>query len=238
MHLWPKIIKRPITTRPTLGTKPIEIESIDPSLQVNVHTLFAEFNRLTNFECGEGKRIENVVSWTVDRHKAYDDFRNRFSQNKLVSLEKLCEDFRQFLYFKNNLSWTTLYRSGMAALSNPERLWKLITYIQDESITIQNRVTGALEGKYYTRGIGTNILTALLHVFGPDKYGVWNSRTVDTLNLIKRKPEASSDMGRKYLAINRELIKLCAELDADLTTIDGLMWYVSKRLKSQLVELT
>jgi hypothetical protein len=208
---------------------------MDPTPQVNVHTLFAEFNRLTDFVCGEGKRMENVPLWITARRKVYDDFRERFNQRKLVSWEKLCEDFRQFLYFKINLSWTTLYRSGLAALSDPERLWKMLTFIQNESIDIQTRVRGALEGEYYTRGVGKNILTALLHTFNPDRYGVWNSRTEDTLKLIRRTPKAASDTGKKYLAVNEELIKLGKELDTDLTTIDGLMWYVSKRLKSQLL---
>lgn len=235
MHLWPKFIKRPITTRILHGKKPTEIESIDPTPQVNVHTIFAEFNHLKNFECGEGIRIANVPLWIIARRKAYDDFRDRFSQKKLVSLEKLCEDFRQFLYFKNNLSWTTLYRSGLEALSDPERLWQMVTFIQDKSINIQSRVTSALEGEYHIRGVGRNILTALLHTFNPDKYGVWNNRTEDTLKLIRRTPTAASETGKKYLAINEELIKLGTELDTDLTTIDGLMWYVSKRLKSQLL---
>jgi len=39
------------------------------------------------------------------------------------------------------------------------------------------------------------------------------------------------DLGAKYLAINKELARLGDELQTDLTTIDGLMWYVSKRLK-------
>jgi hypothetical protein len=172
-----------------------------------------------------------VPLWIAARRKAYAEFRKKFSQDKLVDWEKLSEDFRQFLYFKNNLSWTTLYRSGLKALSDLERLWKLLIFIQDESVDAQVRVRQCLQGSYYCQGIGRNILIALLHTFNPDKYGVWNSRTEDTLEIIRRAPRSTSDNGRKYQAINAELAQLGGELDTDLTTIDGFMWYISKRVK-------
>jgi hypothetical protein len=149
--------------------------------QINVHTLFEEFLRLHDFNCGEGIILDNVPLWIARRRKAYEEFRKKFNQDKLVDWEKLGEDFRQFLYFRNNLSWTTLYRSGLKALSDLERLWRLLTFIQDESVDAEVRVRQGLQGAYHCQGIGRNILTALLHIFNPDKYGVWNSRTDDTL---------------------------------------------------------
>ena len=233
MHLWPpQIPKKP--KGPKGGGKRrggTNIDPIPPGPGVNVHTLFVEFNRLEDFTCGEGITQENVPMWITARRKAYKDFRDKLSQDKLVSLEKLIDDFRQFLYFKNNLSWTTLYRTGLISLSNPEKLWRMLIFIQDEKIEIETRIRQTLQGKHHVRGVGKNIITALLHIFYPDKYGVWNSRTDDTLSLIDRKPETAFDAGKKYVAINNELRKLAAELETDLTTIDGLMWYVSKRLK-------
>jgi DNA-directed RNA polymerase subunit RPC12/RpoP len=236
MHLWPKFVKKVTDTqRPAKRKEATIIESMDPAPEVNLATIFAEFNRLTNFDCGEGEIITNVPWWIAERRRAYDNFRGRLNQSKLVSLGKLCEDYRQFLYFENNHSWTRLYRTGLAALSKPEKLWKLLVYIQDETVPIQHRIVSALEGQYHISGIGKNILTGLLHMYSPDEYGVWNSRTDDTLALIRRKPSQKVGVGNRYLAINRELKKLAIELETDLTTIDGLMWYVSKRLKSRLL---
>jgi DNA-directed RNA polymerase subunit RPC12/RpoP len=224
-RIWPKFVVKP---------KPADIQPIDPSPKVNLATIFAEFNFLVNFDCGEGDLVKSVPYWFNQRRKAYADFRSRLNQGKLVSYEKLCEDYRQFLYFENNHSWTTLYRKGLKALETPEKLWKLVTFIQDESVPIHDRIQETLEGDYYIFGIGKNISTGLLHMFYPDKYGVWNNRTEETLHLVRRKPVAAIDIGGKYIAVNSELKKLAKELDTDLTTIDGLMWYVSKRLKSQL----
>jgi len=226
-HLWPKYV-RPSHPR----KKETEVEPVFLTRdQINVHTLFAEYLRLHDFNCGENIVFDNVPLWIAARRKAYAEFRERFSQDKLVDWEKLGEDFRQFFYFKNNLSWTTLYRSGLKALLDLERLWKLLVFVQDESVDVEVRVRQGLQGAYYCQGIGRNILTALLHTFNPDKYCVWNSRTEDTLEIIRRAPRPISDAGKKYVAINNELNQLGAELDTDLTTIDGFMWFISKKVK-------
>jgi hypothetical protein len=227
MHLWPKYVKRE-RQRKKLG----EIERVGLTRdQINLDTLFEEFMRLKNFNCGEGVYFEDVPSWILARKEAYADFRERLRQDKLVDWDKLQEDFRDFLYFKNNKSWTTLYRTGLQALKDLERLWKLLVYLQDESVDVETRVRGGLQGEYYCYGIGPNILTALLHTFNPDKYGVWNSRTEDTLNLIRRMPEPASDRGRKYGLINDELLQLREELRTELTTVDSFMWFISKKVQ-------
>jgi hypothetical protein len=199
--------------------------------QVNVHTLFAMFLDLEDFNCGEHTFFDNVPLWITARRKAYAEFRDKFSQDKLVDWEKLSDDYRKFLYFENNLSWTTLYRSGLQALNDVKKLWKLLLLLQDDEINIQTRVHEGLEGRIHCQGIGKNILTALLHTFNPDKYGVWNNRTEDTLRIIKRKPQPDPNSGKFYRAINHELIQLGKELDTDLTTIDGFMWFISKKVQ-------
>lgn len=227
MHLWPRIVKNTRT-----GAKGTEIKSTELTRdQINVDTLFEEFLRLKDFSCGEGIIFDDVSSWIMARKKAYAAFREKLGRDKLVDWDKLHVDYRDFLYFKHNYSWTTLYRSGLKPLSNLKKLWKLLTFVQDESISVRRRVREGLVGRYHCEGIGRNILTALLHTFDPDKYGVWNSRTEHTLALIRRKPRSTSDPGYAYQLINNELIQLQKELDTDLTTIDSLMWFISKKVQ-------
>jgi hypothetical protein len=233
MHLWPKRVKTArVGAIARARAKAEEIETSELTRdQINVDTIFDEFQRLKNFSCGEGVVFDNVPSWIIDRKKAYAVFRDKFSREKLVDWEKLHDDYRDFLYFKNNLSWTTLYRSGLKALNDLQKLWKLLIFIQDESIDVGTRVREGLVGRYYCQGIGPNILTALLHTFNPDKYGVWNSRTADTLNIIRRAPRAATNLGHRYRLINNELDQLKKELNTDLTTIDSFMWFISKRIR-------
>jgi hypothetical protein len=77
-------------------------------------------------------------------------------------------------------------------------------------------------------GIGQSILTSLLHTFNDTKYGVWNSKTADTLKKLHRPPNEYRDVGQSYVSVNETLNTLAKELDTNLTMLDGFMWYVSE----------
>lgn len=212
--------------------KTVAIESLELKRdQINVQTLFEEFLRLKDFYVGEGIVADDVPTWILDKRKAYKDFQKKFSKQEMSDLQVLHDNYKDFLYFKNNRSWTTLYRSGLKALNHLEPLRRLLTFLQDESIPIRERINQSLKDKYFVEGVGVGILTGLLHTFYPDMYGVWNSRSLDTLEIIRRKPLLSSDIGHSYLLINDELEQLKKELNTDLPTIDSFMWYISKRIK-------
>jgi hypothetical protein len=229
MYLRPKYKRE--TRVETSSKKAVEIETLELTRdQVNVYTLFEEFMRLKDFPMGESKVGDDVPSWISDRKRAYLKFQKRFSKQVISDPQTLHDNFKAFLYFKNNFSWTTLYRSGTKALKHLKNLRSLLLFLQDESVPIQKRVDQGL-GKKHVEGIGIAILTGLLHTFFPEKYGVWNSRTTDTLNKIRRKPFLTANVGRSYLLINKELKQLAKELNTDLPTIDGFMWFISKRIK-------
>jgi len=229
MYLRPKYVREVKTKTP--GKKGVGIKTLEVTRdQINVHTLFEEFMKLEGFFMSEGMVGSDVPIWISDRKKAYAVFQKKFSNEAVGDDKVLHNNYKDFLYFKNNLSWTTLYRSGMEALRHLSSLRRLLLFLQDESKPIQERVNRGL-GDYHVEGVGIAILTGLLHTFHPDKYGVWNSRTTDTLNIVKRKPILTSNVGNSYLLINDELKQLAKELNTDLTTIDGFMWFVSKRIK-------
>jgi DNA-directed RNA polymerase subunit RPC12/RpoP len=232
-----KLPSRPLPKLPRgrNGRKPFTFKPLLPSEPVNIHTLFAEFNMLPPIPYGGGLVRQSSSLWITERRRAYKAFRDKFSTDKLTSVGQLCEDYKEFLYFRNNLSWTNLHRTGLKALKQPEMLWDLITFIQDESVDIGRRINKGLQGELHIKGIGKNILTALLHTLHPDTYGVWNNRTQATLEILRRSPSVGHDMGLTYIEVNEKLLHLSRELDTDLTTIDGLMWYVSKLVAPKLM---
>lgn len=232
--LTPKLPARPPPKSPR-GKKKFVIPPLPPTEPVNIHTLFAEFNTLPPISYGGGLVRQCSALWITERRRAYKEFREKFSVDNLINAEKLCRDYEHFLYFSNNLSWTNLHRTGLKALEQPEKLWDLITFVQDESVDIRHRINKCLQGELHIKGIGKNILTALLHTLHPDAYGVWNNRTQATLEIIRRNPPFRTDLGLTYLEINDKLRQLSRELDTDLTTVDGLMWYVSKRVAPKLI---
>jgi hypothetical protein len=197
------------------------------STKLDVALLFEDFKNLEEIKV-EGIAFSNVSIWMFARKKAYAKYREKFALDKLKEGDLWKADFSDFLHFRFNQSWSTLYRSGLEALSEPVKLRDLLMYIQDESISVERRVKEGLQGAHHCQGIGKNILTGLLHTFKPDEYGVWNNRTEDALKKIELMPTLANNAGRDYLAINKILTGLATELKTDLTTIDGFMWYISK----------
>ncbi len=210
---------------PTCGERLCRKSLSPPPFKVD--GFFADFLRLKSFEVTEDIIYNDVPLWLSARKKAYIKYREKLSAEKIAENDKWLTDFKNFLHFKYNQSWS-LNRSGLEALSNPDQLKNLLIFIQDESIRIDQRIRETLQGKSRCPGINKNIVTGLLHIFYPDKYGVWNKQTDDALKKIGRFPATSTDQGRHYLNINAALTKLATELHSNLTAIDAFMWYLNR----------
>ena len=174
-----------------------------------------------------------VSDWEKERKDVYDKFRLVFDSSNLNQMTE--NDFYLFLDFNFNKSWTGLQRRGKAATSDMEKLKETIAYLQDESIDIKERIDEVLKnhGRYKIAGMGRNTVTALLHIFDSNKYGVWNNRAEGALiklGLLPRKLAVSD--GKNYLIINSILIDLKKRFDVNLTTVDMFMYYVDSQQKS------
>ena len=91
-------------------------------------------------------------------------------------------------------------------------LANLLLSFRTKNIEIASRIRSALQGANKINGIGQGIATALLHTFNNEKYGVWNSRTVDTLRKLHRPTFPSDDLGETYKRVNNTLNTLAKEL--------------------------
>lgn len=217
-----KIVCGPKPPKPSIEIRPEDI---------NLDSLFFEYNKYSPIAPGGGIVFSSVDKWISARKRAYEMFREKFSGEKLLDFDYLSRVFKDWLLFRNNLSWTTLQRTGNSALEQPERLAELIILLRDDDLDVGERVRRGLVGAEKVKGIGQGILTGLLHTFFDDKYCVWNSRTQDTLKILRRPPKKYSDLGKSYKAVNKKLLGMTQELDTDLTTIDGFMWFISKHIK-------
>lgn len=175
-----------------------------------------------------GYKFPSAEEWVKMRKQVYSLYRSKFSPANLQNLEKTKQSFYSWLLFKNNLSWTTLQRTASTALDHPLSLANLLLKLQDEDIDVASRVRFALQGPGRISGIGQGIVTALLHTFNNEQYGVWNSRTADTIRKLHEPIFPSDDLGETYLRVNGTLHKIAKQVDSDLTAVDGFMWFVSK----------
>ncbi|MBN1970835.1 MAG: hypothetical protein JW870_15820 [Candidatus Delongbacteria bacterium] len=49
--------------------------------------------------------------------------------------------------------------------------------------------------------------------------------------ILLRPPREYFDVGESYKDVNRKLLEMAQELDTDLTTLDGFMWFISKHIQ-------
>lgn len=76
------------------------------------------------------------------------------------------------------------------------------------------------------KGMGKGIITAVLHVAYPSKYGVWNNTSAAAmieLGLMPDTPRGAS-FGERYAAVNQILLDLAEALEVDLWTLDTIWW--------------
>lgn len=150
-----------------------------------------------------------------------------FKLENLPTLTK--EDFLSFLVFRNNQHWVGLHRLGTEITSDISRLRSALGVLLDEARPIQDRFNDLMPGgRANVPKLGRAILTAVLLVMHPDKYGVWNNRAQGSMEALGLWPpfERKASFGHRYRVVNEVLLGLAQELGIDLWTLDGLWWAV------------
>ena len=112
-----------------------------------------------------------------------------------------------------------------------DNLKGVLSKLIDERIPISERINFVLpRKKARIKGLGKAVLTAILLVSQPEKYGVWNSTSEEGLKDLNLWPnfERGESNGSKYEKINSVLMKLAKKLEVDLWTLDALFWVITQ----------
>jgi len=157
------------------------------------------------------------------RDQVFARYRPIFLPEHVPSLTK--EEFTSFLYLENNRHWSGLYRQGLGAAGDMNRLRQALAVLLDESRSIRERFPEALG---MVTGFGKAIGTGILTVAYPDKYGVWNNTSEAALRQVGVWPnlERGEGVGGRYEKINSLLVLLSSDLGIDLWTLDALWWFL------------
>lgn len=85
----------------------------------------------------------------------------------------------------------------------------------------------------YIKGLGRAIVTPILMVVYPDKYGVYKRRSAEGLKKVGLEPDFSwgTSFSEKYIAINGVLNKLAAENNMSLFELDDVWWKITEGYK-------
>jgi len=156
-----------------------------------------------------------------ERNKVINRFQPLFSKENVLSISK--DEFTSFLFVKNNYHWSSLYRQKNVLLGDFEGLRMNLYKLVDESFPITERYTEIIKS---VKGMGRALMTAILLVSFPNKYGVWNATSESGLKILNIYPKfkRGSSEGEKYVNINERLIELAKILNVDLWTLDYFWW--------------
>jgi hypothetical protein len=151
-----------------------------------------------------------------------------FSADRVGALT--ADEFREFLQFENNQHWTGINRWVTTLTYNMDVLRNSVALLLNETVPIRERVDAILgeDGPFRIAGLGKAVVTPILHVSGPDRYGVWNQPSESGMRQLGIWPieQQGLSAGAKYEAINSLLLRLKNDLGIDLWTLDALWWRV------------
>lgn len=172
----------------------------------------------------------SIKDWIEERKITYRLYKSKFSPLQISRLSE--SDFHHFLTSSGNKSWTNLPRGCKRVTADMVRLKESILHIQDESISLEKRLNAVVKGgSKYIKGFGKNLVTGLLHVRDWGKYGVWNNRSQVVLADLGRLPRLSNNFAESYLSFNQELKNIASEINTDLVSLDGFLWWLDHNEK-------
>ena len=113
------------------------------------------------------------------------------------------------------------------------RLRKALSLLVDEHLPLHVRLDSLRppDGRNMVPWLGPAVITAILQVVYPDRYGVLNDTTKVGMNRLKLLPPdlSAASFAESYKCVNQVLLKLAAALDIDLWTLDALWWRLTLR---------
>jgi hypothetical protein len=120
---------------------------------------------------------------------------------------------------------------GPAITGDMVMLRKALLEIADESIPVARRLDMLIpNGRCRVKKLGKAVITPILLIMHPDRYGVWNGTSEVAMRELGLWPieNDGESIGSRYEKINTMLLQIAQELGTDLWTLDGLWWRVNK----------
>jgi hypothetical protein len=185
---------------------------------MNEYPLAVDRYRATLAHYKDDEVLKNLID---GRDECLARFQPIFSPSALHGLTE--EQFKSFLVFENNKHWTGLNRKGHQACADMEKLRTALALLLDEEKLLADRVNQVAD---QISGMGKALISAILLVAYPDRYGVWNNTSETVLKALRIWPifERGQTLGERYQAVNQVLLRLAADVEVDLWVLDALHW--------------
>lgn len=156
-----------------------------------------------------------------------------FSPTHIANITKT--EFQSFLLYRNNHHWDSLHRVGKFMTQDMDLLREALVILLDENRPIQSRLNELRPERYWGEHskvpyVGMPVLTAILQIFKPDIYSVWNNTSDAGMKIVKvwNRAWETKRAGDAYSEINELCLYFAKKLGVDLWTLDALWWVLKK----------
>jgi hypothetical protein len=178
---------------------------------------------LESLRSGEDKEIAEIY---YAKNEVLERYQPIFSHEHIPQLT--AEEFKSFLSFQNNKHWKAIHRQGGLITEDMETLRDALKLLLDESIPIDKRLKmiRPKNKEPMVRGLARSVITPILLVAYPKKYGVLNQVAENALKELELWPDFDRgvDFATKYTEVNKILLDISQQLGVDLWTLDTLWW--------------
>lgn len=153
--------------------------------------------------------------------KKYGKLFNPMNLDNLTS-----EDFKSFLLIKNNRHWEGIHRQGNMITADMDKLKNGLKILLDEKRDIKERLNFLFPQNktHYIKGLGRAVITPILLVVYPEKYGVYNSKSEHYLKEFGLLPNfRKKSFAEKYVEVNQILNELALDYKVNLWQLDSII---------------
>ena len=170
----------------------------------------------------ELSEINNAKNEVLERYQLI------FSTDHILNLT--AEEFKSFLLYRNNQHWKSIHRQSNSITEDMDLLRRTLKLLLDESISIEKRLKKIRPKNKdpMVKGLARSVITPILLVAYPKKYGVLNQISENGLKILGLWPDFDRgvDFATKYTEVNKILLDLRNKLEIDLWTLDSLWWRI------------
>lgn len=173
-----------------------------------------------------------------EENEVINKFGYMFHPDNLDNLTR--EDFKSFLLIKNNKHWEGIHRQGNMITQDMDKLKRTLKILFDENRTIKERLDFLFPKSKpsYIKGLGRAVITPILMVVYPDRYGVYNRRSSEGLKKVGLKPRYSrgASFSERYIKINEVLLHLAKKHNMSLFQLDDVWWKITEGYQPKLIK--
>jgi len=128
--------------------------------------------------------------------------------------------------------WTGIHRQVGALTSDMSRLRSALATLLDESkpLEARPRKLRPANGEPFVKGLARSVITPILFVVYPKKYGVLNNVAEQGLRLAELYPDLSpnSDFAEHHIEVNKVLLQISTDFSLPLWFVDWIWWKIEE----------